>query len=165
MIKRISKFDPQNRDHEGKYIPNEWTSITDIGTKNGPTTSEYLFVETAYWNVFKNIIDAIGCQNIAVNQVEFYDDKFEEFTHEAWYEIYRNSLEEIRKRNLRDNETFDVSCARVLFLGLIREVAWFSMDLGKSSKFYKGHDLYFYFDSPENIDLASRNGIFIEHLR
>ncbi len=48
---RITKYNPRLRDKSGAYLPNEWTSVTDIGkdyTGDKLTVEEYLRVEGAY---------------------------------------------------------------------------------------------------------------------
>lgn len=48
---RITKYNPKNREKDGVYSKDEWTSISDIGKSFGDyklTASDYLKVEDQY---------------------------------------------------------------------------------------------------------------------
>ena len=51
---RVTKYNPKNRDDQGRYLASEWTSIFDIGRKycgHVLTEKEYEKVENSYLDI------------------------------------------------------------------------------------------------------------------
>ncbi len=73
---RISKYDPRLF-VEGKYIKDEWTDYSDIGkiyNKKTLTFEDYVIVESNYINCILNVLNAIKCFNLKIENLEKYED-------------------------------------------------------------------------------------------
>lgn len=72
---RISKYNPQFRT-EGKYLLDEWTSISDVGkiiSNHEFTMKEYERVEKNYINFVTRILHLCGIKQLRIHQLENYD--------------------------------------------------------------------------------------------
>jgi hypothetical protein len=70
---RITKYDPALRDARGAYIPDEWTSVTDIGRAFGGVVlnaDECRTVEDAYVNSATAFLREGGLNSLTVEGLE-----------------------------------------------------------------------------------------------
>ena len=73
MKYRITKYNPQFRNHKGAYYRPEWTSCTDIGhvfLGKTLTCKEYLFVENAYISTIMLILGVFHSKSGYVDACE-----------------------------------------------------------------------------------------------
>lgn len=73
IFHEILKYRPQNYDCEGKYIVDEWTSMSDIGKSfNGKkfTLKEYLHIEQQHVNVINAIMSSTKCKYLTIKYIE-----------------------------------------------------------------------------------------------
>ena len=76
--KSITKYNPQYRDEEGRYLLDEWTSFSDIGKEfNGVifTEEEYLTTEGNYIKAAIFIFESVSCNVIVIKNIEKYSDE------------------------------------------------------------------------------------------
>ncbi len=72
----ISKYDPQFRKH-GKYIADEWTDYSDIGSPfNGKilTREDYLLAENNYIQCITDLLILSGISSLCISNLEIYED-------------------------------------------------------------------------------------------
>jgi hypothetical protein len=70
---RISKYDPAFRDEDGRYLRDEWTSVTDIGQSFDGVmldVSTYLATETAYVHAVGEFMADAGVTSLRVGSLE-----------------------------------------------------------------------------------------------
>lgn len=70
---RATKYDPANRDDDGRYLADEWTSIDDIGSSfrgHTLTESEYLAVEGAYISAIRDLMIASELEVLRIVDIE-----------------------------------------------------------------------------------------------
>lgn len=88
---RVTKYNPKNRDRNGRYKTKEWTSVSDVGKNFGQsmfTLEEYLLKEELYIEAIR-----IFLENLEVNQLQINDlEKYEENLNDKEYEIYTNGM-------------------------------------------------------------------------
>lgn len=70
---RVTKYDPAFHDRAGRYLREEWTSISDIGRSFGGivlTRKEYLRVEDAHVETALAFLREAGCGSLVAVGVE-----------------------------------------------------------------------------------------------
>lgn len=71
--RRISRYDPNQRDARGAFVGTTWTSITDVGEEfdgNTLTLSDYTLVENAYVDAMVGIGLECGVDELEVRNVD-----------------------------------------------------------------------------------------------
>ena len=140
MAYRITKYNPCNRDEAGRYLVDEWTSVSDVGKSFGGrqlTIETYLLVEDAYVAVVTSLL-TIG--NVGPLRVVDFEDKgsCRQLTDRlvATSAEYRN---QVWDGCLFSHENVE-SCVRLT----LREVIWCKL-IGKNDFFvHFGYDYYMY---------------------
>ena len=64
---RVTKYNPQNRDRDGRYLGTEWTSYSDIGKCfDGKvlTEQEYLKAEDAFMSAAVSFLNESGIDRL-----------------------------------------------------------------------------------------------------
>jgi len=72
---RVTKYDPANRDPDGRYLADDWTDVTDVGhvfAGNTLTREDYLRVETAYVQAARRFMEEAGVGSLAINDLEVH---------------------------------------------------------------------------------------------
>ena len=88
----ITKYDPQNRDAEGRYLKDEWTEYGDIGRKFGGkefTYQEYAKIEEKHIQAVLLFMECLGIDSLKVIKLEFKGKKPDKVTVEG-RDIYNN---------------------------------------------------------------------------
>ena len=70
---RITKYDPQYRDENGRYTQNAWTSFHDIGKSFGSSVlseQEYYKVENAYVSSALAFLNESGVRKLSLVDVQ-----------------------------------------------------------------------------------------------
>jgi hypothetical protein len=137
---RITKYNPDNRDENGQYKVDEWTSMSDIGKEfNGTkfTYQDYISTEDKYIASIQAFCNYFKVEEFEIKNLEFHDSNtWDEYslglkeTHEGLRDMRRVSKKEL------DN------VARLI----LREYVW--CDLGNKERgIHFGYDYYMYFDN------------------
>ncbi len=118
MELRITKYDPQYRDSQGRYLRDEWTSVCDVGkTFLGKTLSvdEYRATEAEYVRAVMRFLDMTQTESLQITGLEDYPDNLQLLPKSmvdetrAWVNgikdgvfLSENRIEECIRLNLRD---------------------------------------------------------------
>ena len=73
---RITKFNPKNREPDGRYLDDDWTSVADVGKKfkgKKLLLSEYLSIEDAYVETVRRFLRAANVTELQVKNPERKD--------------------------------------------------------------------------------------------
>lgn len=149
---RVTKYNSLNRDENGYYIKDEWTSFSDIGNSyNGLefTMSEYLKYEKAYIDSILSLMECNNIQSLNVVDLEIKYEDDNEFinTIKEGMLLSRTQIKEVVKQILRDN-------------------IWCKLTGSNSFYVHFGYDYYMYVGADNKCDSAIRlikdNNLFIE---
>ncbi len=148
---RVTKYDPANRNATGAYIPNTWTSISDIGRSFDGivlTQSEYQRVEDLYVEIAVSFLSESGAASLQIIGLESSDRHLEPG-------IALANGTQLSEENL----------APVIRLAL-REQIWCRLEEEGGSFIHFGYDYYMYLgvigDCPSSRRLATEQGLFVE---
>lgn len=141
---RVTKYNPRFRDTSGRYLRDEWTSISDVGEyyDGKPFEMEqYLEVEERYIKCVTLLFESKGIGQIKIVDLEryaFYDRSKEQ-----------TSLEKVHNE-LREGDTIALGDLGNVMRLILRECLWCflkspSGDIGVRF----GYDYYMYFFSSE----------------
>jgi len=99
---RISKYNPQKRDENGRYRENTWTSFSDIGKFFGEhlfTYEEYIQSENKYIYVLSSLYKSSPNKYFIIKNLELYHKEIDcEFIEGM--KIYKNSVFDALIRNI-----------------------------------------------------------------
>jgi hypothetical protein len=160
---RITKYNPANRDEAGRYLKNEWTSISDIGcTLDGSTLTlkEYLSMEDDYVAIVKNIL---VCMNFdALQVVELETNSSIDYLPEELVASSRESCKNIQDGCHLQGSSIDDAVRLAL-----REVIWCKLTGEGGFYIHFGWDYYMYVgltgDLPSSLNVPK--SIFMETFR
>lgn len=166
---RITKYDPKNRNND-VYTLNEWTSVSDIGKKYDKilTTEEYIHVENAYVEAFKNIVKKRG-NDIVISSIEKPFSIDEIVKTEQKYNLSKYCpVNTDLFINLSNNKRVTIDKACDLVRLILREYMWCNILLNENERFEFGYDYYMYFltnkDSMQMLKKCVSNRLYIELL-
>lgn len=157
MQLQISRYNPIFRDSEGRYPTDLWTSVYDIGRKNGPTAEAYLQVETLYWLTLESILISAEVDVLEICDLEEHCTPKEV---EKSNELVRSSaswcqdhlpVSQIKLANFRP-----------LFEAMMREVVWCSVSSSEKVKFHFSHDLYLIVNTPLDLSWTELDDIWVD---
>lgn len=159
---RITKFNPQNRDKNGYYKKNEWTSFSDIGEEfEGVelTLDSYLFCENAYINAITTIMTGNNLNSIRIETLEKNDyTNFSDLT-----EINVKKYFESLKNNMNVSKSEVNLVARLV----LREMMWCKLVCERMYVHF-GYDYYMYIGSEKQLEnelsIITNNGLFVEKM-
>jgi len=157
---RITKYNPRNRDDAGKYLPDDWTSVSDVGKYfegKRLTITEYLQAEGGYVEALKRLIAIVGVEHLTVNELEINNINKGLFKSLQWKgEISPKMLK--NKMAIQGQAIYDV--VRMV----LREMIWCKLSGGYGFYVHFGHDYYMYVgfdgDLPKNVTFPS--SIYVE---
>jgi len=128
---RVSKYNPELRDAAGRYIRDEWTSVSDIGRRyrDEPlTTEQYLRTEDAYVEAVLALMRLAGVASLRIRIVErtvSTGSKADRLPLEPWClptdfnagdEVSSGNLQSLIRLCLRERMWCDLSAGRRLRL-------------------------------------------------
>ena len=157
---RITKYNPDNRDENGSYKVDEWTSISDIGKEFngiGFTYDDYISIEEKYISSIREFCNYFDLKEFEIKNLEWYDrDKWSK------YSLHLKGLfkELPNKKTISIDELVDLSRL------ILREYVW--CDLESDDKgIHFGYDYYMYLDIgkelPEELKIEIQNiGLYVE---
>lgn len=158
---RITKYDPDNRDENGRYLVDEWTSISDIGKEyNGKVFNEptYISIEDKYVEAIEIILAELKIDSLKVKSLEKYSIENNPLYSEDLLGIYKSLSED------------DLLSKKEILLTVrlaLRENLWCTLEDERSRLFLRfGHDYYMYVSIQTNqisvVEKINIEGLFIE---
>lgn len=131
---RISKYNYKNRDMNGLYMKNEWTSYYDIGKRfNGKnlTQSDYIRCENNYINFCTILWDLNNKVQLNLKNIEAY-------------------LKEPPRIEISDEQTL-----KMIIRDILREKYWAKIE-GKELFIHFGYDYYMYIGTNVKTDIINK---------
>lgn len=159
---RITKYNPQNRDKNGHYKKNEWTSFSDIGKEFEGVKLEldsYLFCENAYINAITRIMTGNNLNSIKIEGLEKHD-----------YTNFANLPDVNVKqyfKSLKNNMDISISEVDLIARLVLREMIWCKL-VSERMFVHFGYDYYMYVGSEKQLEnelsIIKNNGLFVEQM-
>jgi len=159
---RITKYDPGNRDKNGFYQKDEWSSINDIGKSFGGeefTLDEYLFYEKLYIGAIIDIMRENNMESLRIGALEksnyvSYSDFYEPETKEYFESIKEDMF--ITRQEIPQITKF-----------ALREMVWCKLVSDKMFLHF-GYDYYMYIGSNQAAEKVLQaivsNSLFVESM-
>jgi len=148
---RITKYDPKNRDENGRYIQTEWTSFKDVGNTFGTfvlSEQEYHRVEDAYVSSALAFLNESGIRKLSL------------------VEVQKPNAIQLAQLELHDGGICKIEDAEELFRAALREQFWCKFEWQSEAYVHFGWDYYMYVgvshDCPNAIAYAEGLGLFVE---
>lgn len=167
---RISKYNPMLRNPNGNYLPDDWTSFSDIGKMYDGcllTSEAYLCTEGKY---IRAILAILKCNHIKQLIIQGLEKRFSVAELERIFGQsnlpFTNKCKNIVK-SVKDGEIIDLIKAEEVIRLILRDCFWCELiDLQGKAKMTFGYDLYVYlenvFIAPNIVTDYAAEGIFIE---
>lgn len=156
---RITKYNPQNRNNEGNYLKNEWTSFSDIGKSYEGiplTLEEYIKVEHAYIQAVLLMMQCVHIDQLQVQDLEKHARTLSSLSSASEIHAFKNIKEGI---NLYTQEISDT--IRLI----LREYLWCRLAAPKMYVHF-GYDYYMYIGTAalcaNAINTIHDMGLFVE---
>lgn len=141
---RITKYNPLFRDANGRYIKEDWTSISDIGKifeGNILTGEEYKSTEDKYVKAVQLIMNYMNAPFIVVSNVrKSSDDADFEKTIKKYLELYNDNYLKGTYYNIIDNMKFSSEQIDSLIRLLLREEIGADVYYETKLKVFIGYD-------------------------
>jgi hypothetical protein len=156
---RVSKYDPELRDSEGRFTAGGWTSVWDIEDPScdGPSLQSYLAVESSYLRAAKAFAVESGVFELIIADLDLGDIDQSDAT--------ALGLPALELDYLQQDAHISVAQLDDPVRAALREYLWCSFE---NDKFYLqfGRDFYMYIgsDSPcgHARSVAQASGLFVE---
>jgi hypothetical protein len=164
---RITKYNPIYRDINGRYLKNEWTSISDIGKSyEGKlfTVEDYIRTEKLYTDAIVGFMRELQISVLQVSELEKNSAGIVSKQHEGQY-----SKEVIEIfHSVKDQQLLTVKEVEQISKLILREQLWCKLSCGRSFFVHFGYDYYMYIGSEraceDVIKTIKRSGLFVEQL-
>lgn len=152
---RVTKYNPANRDANGRYLDDEeWTCFSEVGTKLG--LEEYLGIEEKYLRAILIFMDEIGMDGVYVTALEYWPDEDESQNVQAFLSKIRNgtyiTVQEVRE------------LARLI----LRNVVWCKLEFKNQFFVHFGYDYYMYIGARKGcvkaVEAVTQSGLFVERI-
>lgn len=143
---RITKYNPKYRT-KGKYIKNEWTSISDIGKKfqdHKFTYEEYLAYENNYVDIIIDIMKLNQITNLKISDLEKYS-----------YEDIDSLTSKDLFDSLKEGVCISMDNLAPVIRLILRENMWAKLISDSGIFIHFGYDYYMYCNS--KIEISSKN--------
>ncbi len=153
----VTKYNPDFRDKEGRYIKNDWTSYTDAGIiYEGElfTLEKYFETEQKYIAAAQMFFLYNNCQTILITSVEKYDLEDYPFSDQSEAILAYN--------NTTSNGIISLQNLGIIIKLVLRGYLWCELFCAQSKEVALrfGYDLYMYINSPLQMDKLLKD---IEH--
>jgi hypothetical protein len=157
---RVTKYDPGQRDSNGAFLPEDWTSASDIGKSIAGKTitkHEYLEVENNYVKAAKQLLLDAGIGSMRITNLEV---KLKEKSAQL------DDIDLVEKcKNLNDTAIVAVKDLEDVIKGCLREYIWCQLAGPQKSYLHFGYDYYMYIGLPKSASVrAVPKGIFLEEV-
>ena len=160
---RISKYNPENRDEAGGYLNNEWTSVSDIGSRYDGrvlTLDEYRSVEDCYVASIRAFLAAADLSWLEVASLEGPAD-VEMASRNLWNIALDPAL--VTNGMILSAQSLEDMCRLAL-----REILWCRLISGNDFHIHFGYEYYLYIGSRTASEAAvagtRRSGLFVEEM-
>lgn len=147
---RITKYDPKNRNSQGHYQVDEWTSISDVGKEfcgHKVTREEYNQVESAYLFAIESLLLEANISSLRISALE---QPYEQFEFKLGAELGLNEILQIARLSLR-------------------EELWCRLSIPRRAYVHFGYDYYMYMGVPrfcsKAIEAIQQKAVFVEPFR
>ncbi|MBU8710890.1 hypothetical protein KM924_00060 [Brevibacillus parabrevis] len=165
---RITKYNPSNRDRNGSYLIEEWTSVSDIGNVyhgRELTIHDYLKTEEQYVSAIEMIMKDLQIQQLQVINLERHDLNFHFDKHRSIYTAEMVAL----FHNLLEGEIVSGENLRNLCKLILREKLWCKLTSDKKRFVHFGFEYYMYIGCSVNCSDTIKEiigkGLFAELLK
>lgn len=142
---RVTKYNPDYRDSQGRYTEDDWTSYSDIGMK--VTQKEYEQVESAYIDTALKFLEE---QNITELKLSYLENRL-------------NNQEP--GVSLKNGTVLNFNALKQVMKSILREKYWAKLE-AENSFVHFGYDYYMYIGVPNEPrlvwELAKLNGLYVE---
>ncbi|AIQ14932.1 hypothetical protein [Paenibacillus durus] len=162
---RISKYNPLNRNDNGTYAVNEWTSLSDVGrTYSGRkfTIEEYLCVEDKYVKAIKIFMYHL---NITELQVETLDKWNAELKSTRFHQHYNSTMKSVYSK-IQESDIIQSPEIEQITRLILREDIWCKFKYSSDFYVHFGYDYYMYLggtkDCSKAIEEITHSGLFVE---
>jgi len=157
---RITRYNPQNRDENGFYISDEWSSISDIGKKYNDvefTYESYISCENAYADTVTRVMRG--------NTIEFFTLEALQKKRYVNYPDFSESESKKYFRSLKRNMQVPKHEIIPIVRFALREIIWCKL-VNDNMFVHFGYDYYMYIGSEnkleEELSAVRKNGLFVE---
>lgn len=164
MKYRITKYNPSNRNENGSYALNEWTSYSDIGKyfeNKVFTYNKYLETETKYINAVKSLMQFFDINSVFISDLEKHNE-LNDFNEKdkIFYPYYKK---------LYNSQKINIANIDKLIQLILREYTWCEIHLESINiTVLFGNDYYMYFNINDTNDVSSllekikSDGLFVD---
>lgn len=164
---RITKYNPKNRDEDGSYLKDEWTSCYDIGKSYDDkefTVNDYITIENLYIDAILSFMKEINVQALTVKYLEKYNDSIR--TNEIPL-MYTEEMIRLFK-SVHEGSAIGIEDVQHLCRLVLREQLWCKLETNKMFVHF-GYDFYMYIGCMYNceniISFIKSTGLFIEEFK
>lgn len=148
---RITKYSPEKRDKDGKYLGKEWTSFSEVGkTFDGKTFTlgEYYQIEDSYILAARSFLNEARIDKLTLTYLE----------NAYAYQESGLTLQVGKEYVLQDVER--------LFRLVLQEKIWGKFEWQDKAYVHFGWDYYMYLGvatpCPQSLNYTRENGLFVE---
>lgn len=153
---RITKYNPEYRDEDDKYLLDEWTSFSDIGNYfdgSELTSYEYEKIEKCYIN---SIICLMDCNKI--NRLKIED-----------LEVYEEKNVDTLVNTISEGDILSKEKIIIIIRHVLREQIWCKLVYNKRFFVHFGYDYYMYIGSSAKCEYAIKEiknkRLFVESIK
>lgn len=160
---RITKYNPHNRDLEGRYLFEDWTSVSDIGriySGEKLEVDEYLDIERKYIIVMLAAMQELKQSSLKMVLLQKNGLNLDK---------KKLTLDWINKKEykgLKDNKIISFVEIPKIIQSSLREIIWCRLKGEDNFTIHFGYDFYTYieskYDLPNTANLAKRLGLYFE---
>lgn len=159
---RITKYNPQNRDDQGRYLIDEWISYGDIGDyADLMTFDKYSAVENKY---IESIFRFMDCNQISTMQISALEKKYNPKHDPNTISLMTEVFEKVKEKDFLDGDHLKALCRLVL-----REFLWCKLENNGTMELHFGYDYYMYIVSKLKCKIAIEkiddSGLFVEECK
>lgn len=162
---RVTKYNPDFRDENGYYTPEEWTCPSEIGKiilGKKFTLEEYLQVENAYVDTVINFIEGSGINSLRILQLSNWniseEDKKSPLYETEFYEL-----------KLKEDMMVSINEIRLICKMVLRNFLDCQLYLKDNFFVHFSWDYYMYIgsyvDCLSSMEHAKNNGLFAERIQ
>lgn len=145
---RISKYNPCNRDEQGRYINNEWTSYSDVGESYNNRIfdpNEYEYVENKYIQVLMIILQDKSIDKFFVQDLEknFSITEIDKLLIDS--NLHLSETEKELFQSIKNESEISINKIDSISKLLLRECLWCRLKAPKNDLIVEfGYDFYMY---------------------
>lgn len=157
---RVTKYSPTYRDERGRYLRNDWTSVSDIGKTFDAdilTVDKYLVTENAYIDAVKVAMESVGVDRLAVSRLEKYRD-----LDDLLFPL-RSDIS-VQVGSIHNRMVASGKALEDIIRLCLREIIWCKLRGKKGFFVHFGYDYYMYIGCDDSIDWTwvSEGAVYIE---